>query len=118
MKLFFAFLLLSALWATTTYAQDHPDYIEFFMDEFQLTCESDDRAVLYYANSDQRLSSTSDHEMSAGCINITVHLESTGGPENITVTLPEGWVPIPFLLSVADGFQGEMVLVRGVPDSM
>ena len=118
MRLHLAFGLLAGFGACKAQAQNHPDYLNYGGDELQLTCESDDRAVLYYLNTEARMSSTADHDLSSSCITIEVQLEATGGPEHITVTVPEGWITIPGVLTVEDGFQGEMLLLRGVFEAM
>lgn len=109
-------MLVGVAYALPTRADTPPRYVERNGDELQLTRETEDRAVVWFLNSDVRQSPGGVthlyHDGLEVAVRITVNYEE-GTSERMTVRAPDGWWAYPEYLDLEDGTQGVIYLMRG-----
>jgi len=82
-------------------------------DEFSLTRESDNLAIVEYWNADPPNSAHFPETLTDGDLTVEISVHISSGPETLIVTPPEGWVAIPPSVVVTDGETGTVELRRG-----
>jgi len=97
-------------------AEGLPRYVEQSGDEYQLTRESEDLAVVEYLNGAAQMSPGHDVHLTHDGVTVRVRTDlnvGAGGAERIVVE-PEGdWWADPPSLDVVDGTRGVVILRRG-----
>jgi len=82
-----------AVYAVTATAQDHP-YWSGPVDEWTLERIDPDRYRVTYYNSDPPASFGSPRYLQMGDMRVGLDLVPSAGPEQLTVTPPDGWVAV------------------------